>query len=1102
MALSNRQRVQGAQDALLEELVVFVERALRDAFGEEWVGRVTAEFYGIPIDGVGKPKWDVQLLTKTMAKFWNEAFSAKLDQKDRNNLFELRDWRNALAHDQPFTYDDTYRALDTMHRLALSMGLTVAAQLQKERDETMRIKLREQERAVTRSVARTATPAEGGHLPAGLKPWREVIIPHEDVRSGKFQAAEFAADLSQVYKGEAGPEYGDPQAFFGRTFVTAGLRDLLTNALTRLGHGEGDPVVELQTNFGGGKTHSMLALYHLFGDVPSKDLPGLEEVHTRAGVTTAPPQVNRAVLVGNAMGTGQRMQRDGTVTNTMWGEMAYQLAGAAGYALVAQADEQRANPGTDNLIRLLELASPCLILIDEWVAHLRELYNRHDLPAGSFESNISFAQSLTEAAKAVPTALVVASLPQSQNEVAGEGGSAALDALKQTFKRVQSTWLPANPEESFEIVRRRLFEPLQGDAHRQLDAVVKAFTDLYAANKNDYPAGVSEPDFARRLRSSYPIHPSLFDDLFGSWSTLERFQRTRGVLRLMAMVIHRLWQDGEKNLMILPGTLPLDDVRVQAELRNYLGESWEAIMNQEVDGPDSLPVQIEQDDKSGRLAQFFAARRVTRSVFMATAPKAATAHAGIDMRGVFLRSIQPGEMAGPFSDALRRVSQQSVYLYADASHYWFSTRPSLNRRAAELAEGLPDDQIHHEIEERLKVYSAPKHRGVFAGVHVTADSSNVPDEAAAPAVRLVILPAEFPHMKGAADSPATKQAHELVLRRGQADRLGRNNVVFLAPDKARIDDLKSRVRSYLTWKKIHDEADSSDLTPSDKRQAAGKKTEFDKGVEAQMEAVYSFLLTPYQGEQGSGPPPILFDEERLSGEGELIERLTRKLVNGGKLSRQFAGVLLDMKLKATLWGDKSHLPVTTLVGYFAQYLYLERLSSEQVLLDSIRDGVEGSYFGYAEKYEEGKYINLKFGEQVDVQQHELAVLVHPMAARTQKAAEAARAAAVVVVDPEAREDDEDDGGDGNGGAGPEPVEPGPESKQLTHVFAEGELTDARMVRQFQTIYEELVQLVIDAGGQASVNVTIRGEIGSGMSDSTQRNLTENARSLGLKIQLD
>lgn len=1101
MALSNRQRVQGAQDALLDELVVFIERSLRKAFGDAWVDRVTSSprLNGTPIDALGKPQWDMQLAVKVIAEFWNEAFGEKLKQTDRNNIFELRDWRNALAHDQPFTYDDTYRALDTMQRVASRCGLQVAAHLVKERDEVMRVKLREQERSVSRSVTHVE-----GKIPEGLKAWREVIIPHADVREGKFQAAEFAADLAQVYKGEASPEYGKPREFFGRTFVTAGLRDLLTNALTRLGKGEGDPVVELQTNFGGGKTHSMLALYHLFGEVPSRELPGLEEVHLRAGVPTAPAHVNRAVLVGNSLGTGQRKQQDGTVTNTIWGEMAYQLAGAQGYALVAQADEQRTNPGTENLIRLFKLASPCLILIDEWVAQLRELYGRSDLPAGSFESNVSFAQSLTEAAKAVPTALVVASLPQSTSEVAGEGGSAALDALKQTFKRLQSTWLPANPEESFEIVRRRLFEPLEGDAHRQVDAVVKAFTDYYSTNKNDFPAGVNEGEYSRKLKNSYPIHPSLFDSLFGAWSTLDRFQRTRGVLRFMALVIHRLWQDGEKSLMILPGTLPLDDVRVQAELRNYLGESWEAIMNQEVDGPNSLPVQVEAEDKSGRLGQVGAARRVTRSVFMSTAPKASTAHQGVDTRQVFLSSVQPGETAGPFNDALRRVSQQAVYLYADASHYWFSTQPSLNRRAADLAAHLPEDVVHVEIERRLKLTA--KQRGEFAGVHITADSSDVADESKEPGVRLVILPPEFPHTKAAHDSLAIAKAREMVTKKGGGDRLGRNNVVILAADKARLDDLNDRIRQYLAWAKIHEEADSSNLTPSDKRQAASRMKEHDQGSDAQIGTTYTFLLAPYlQDSAAGGPPSIAFDEERLAGEGELIEKVTKKLVNSGKFTRQFGGMLLDMQLRK-LWAGKPHLKVQQLLEYFAQYLYLERVTSPEVLLGAIRDGLSANppYFGYADGFRDDKYQNLKLGESANVRVDAETVLVSLEAAKAQREAEAAtlQASAAATMTHGQATTNLPVGPDMGQSSGTAPLPKAVEKPLPKHVFAEGRLDDARMVKKFQTIYEEIIQQIIDAGGNVSVEVVIKGDVESGLDATKQRNLTENARNLGLKLNLD
>ena len=1095
MALSNRQRVQGAQDCLLDGLIVYVERTLKRTYGDDWVGRVTARFHGTPVDTIGKPIWDMQLVVKSIAEFWHEAFADKLKPEDRNHVFELRAWRNALAHDQPFTYDDTYRALDTMHRVASRLGLPCAEDLLKERDEVMRVKFAEQARSVSRSVT-----AVEGRVPEGFKVWRDVILPHADVREGNFQTAEFAADLAQVFKGDAGLEYGEPRAFFGRTFITAGLRDLLVNALRRLSRGEGDPVVELQTNFGGGKTHSMLALYHLFGGVASSELTGLEEVHRLSNVPTAPTGVRRAVLVGTDLGTTKRLQADGTTTNTIWGELAYQLAGSSGYAIVREADEHRVNPGAEALTKLLQLAAPSLILIDEWVALLRELYNRDDLPLGSFDSNISFVQSLTEAAKRVPQTLLVASLPQSRTEVAGHGGSAALDALKETFKRVQSTWLPAGPEESFEIVRRRLFEPLKADAYRHVDAVVKAFADHYAVNRADFPAGASEPSFSRKLKVCYPIHPNLFDALFGTWSTLERFQRTRGVLRFMALVIHRLWQQGDRNLLIMPATVPLSDTRVQAELRNYLGEAWEAIMNQEVDGPDSLPVRVETEDKSGRFGQVAAARRVTRSVFLATAPRGSTAHTGVDARSIYLASVQPGETIGPFSDALRRTQQQAVYMYSDGAQYWFSAQPSLNRKATELAQQFHSHEVEHEIERRLR--ETARSRGAFAGVRVTSSGADVPDEPKRPAVHLVILPPNMPHARGSHDSPAYERAYEIVTKRGNADRLGRNTVVFLAADRARYGDLETRTREYLAWHKIHSSATIENLTPSDTRQAEARVKDTDKRVDGQLADTYTYVLTPVASAGAS--VSLELDEERMNGSGTLVERVQKKLDNSGKLVKTYGARSLQLKLDTTLWSGRPHITVQKLLEYYAQYVYLERLESDAVLLSAIQTGVNSPepYFAYADDVEGERYVNLRFGEAVQVQTDEHAVIVRADVARQQRLAERSRPTPNIDSDgfveptPGGSSSDEWDKVDPI-------VLPLPTPHKLPRsVYAEGVLDTARMVKRFTDIYDEVIQNLLDTGAQVEVEVVIRANVPRGLEAHEQRAVLENGRNLGLRVNLE
>lgn len=291
---------------------------------------------------------------------------------------------------------------------------------------------------------------------------------------------------------------------------------------------------------------------------------------------------------------------------------------------------------------LLEAHSPCLVLIDEWVAYARQPYGVDGLPAGSFGAQVTFAQALAEAARSVPGAALVVSIPSSDIEVGGEGGQAALDRVNNVIGRMESSWRPASPDEGFEIVRRRLFEGLPGDAAPHSDAVVKAFGELYRSQSAEFPRGVREGDYQRRLTAAFPIHPELFDRLYEDWSTLDRFQRTRGVLRLMAAVIHELWERGDSSLLIMPATVPIDAAPVSSELTHYLEDGWTPVIETDVDGPNALPLRIDRDNP-GTLGRYSAARRVARTIHLCSAPIQAAANRGIDDRRVKLGCVQPGE---------------------------------------------------------------------------------------------------------------------------------------------------------------------------------------------------------------------------------------------------------------------------------------------------------------------------------------------------------------------------------------------------------------------------------------------------------------------------
>lgn len=444
-----------------------------------------------------------------------------------------------------------------------------------------------------------------------LRPWREVAVPHEDVLKGTFQQAEFAADLSRVHEGTATPEYQNPSLFFQRTFITEGMRLLLDSVVKRLSGKGGDPVIQLQTAFGGGKTHTMLAVYHLAtGAVAASDLPGVPAILDAAGVTEL-PHARVAVLDGIKSSPNQPVMRDGQAIRTLWGDLAWQLGKAEGYALVADADASGTSPGKAVLETLLSRYAPCVILIDEMVAYVRQFEEGKTLTGGSFDSNLSFVQALTEALKAVPNAVLLASLPESDKEAGGQRGVKALAALSHHFGRIQALWKPVGTEEAFEIVRRRLFASI-GDK-LAAESVCRAFADFYTANSEDFPHETQESRYFDRLMHAYPIHPEVFDRLYQDWSSLDNFQRTRGVLKLMAKVIHRLWKDNDKDPLIMPGSFPLQDADTRNEVIYYLPQGWDPVVERDVDGERAETTEIENRDT--RLGAVQACRRSARTIF-------------------------------------------------------------------------------------------------------------------------------------------------------------------------------------------------------------------------------------------------------------------------------------------------------------------------------------------------------------------------------------------------------------------------------------------------------------------------------------------------------
>ncbi len=1075
MVMANTERVAKALDLLRDGLGPVCEATWRGFYGDGWLDQVNSKLHSPDREPSAA---DAAFLFKGIKATWGEVFGHALGPSVRSLVFEVSDVRNRWAHQQSLTSDDTVRALDSMERVLEAFGNSDQRDLIRVlRRDLLRQMFDEESRSERRRAA--AKPTEGTPH-AGLTPWREIIAPHADVAAGRFEQAEYAADLEQVVDGRAEPEYGDPRAFFARTYITQGLRDLLAGAARRLSGAGGDPVIELQTNFGGGKTHSLIALYHLASGPEAAKLPGLAEVLAEEGLTL-PAKVNRAVLVGQAISPAAPQSVGGGIRlHTLWGRLAYQLGGRDGYDMVRADDVAGTSPGAA-LTALFERFGPAVVLIDEWVAYARQLRDGTEdgpgggrLAGGDFDTQFTFAQALTEAAAAVPDVVVLISIPASDVEVGGPRGRTALEKLKNVVARKAAQWQPASPDESFEIVRRRLFDPIPADKARVRDGVIRAFCDMYRDQGDRFPAGVSEGEYRRRMELCYPIHPELFDRLFDDWSALDKFQRTRGVLRLMALAISQLWQRDDRSLLIMPGNLPMDYGLLVSEMKKYLEDGWDPVIKADVDGANSLPLRI--DGNNSHFGRLSATRRAARAVYMGSAPRP-DGRRGVDLKSVVLGCAQPGESPGQFADALRRLSGEATHLYVDGAQYWYSLIPNVTRIAADRAGSNYDDRDADD-EARRRIANQ-RDRGAFAAVQVFAEGpGDVPDND--DGVRLVILEPDATHSPNDDNSPAVALAARILAQRDAGPRVNPNLVVFVAAAANRLAELRAATRMYLAWKSIVGDQ-SMNLTGHQQRQADTKLAETSEQVDSLIAETFTLVLTPAKQ---PGQRDIEWQTTRATAVGDLAKRTSDKLTSEEKLIGAYSGVRIRMDLdRRELWSGRGDIAVHKLWETYARFGYMPRLASREVLYRAIanRDSTitwREETFAYAEAHDGQHWVGLHTDAAVPPAPSGL--LIHPDHVPEPEAPAAPPGEPKPGPDPDAPTD-------------PPADPPEPEPSSPTQFYAQFSLDPVRCIKQLGDIAGHVTSKL---GDDVELVLEVRATSDEGFDESTRRTVSENARSLG------
>ena len=1037
-------------------------------------------------------------------KYWHDVFKNRFDpDRDiRSAVSIITEARNNTFHTETEDLTSGY-ALARLHEIADILG-QINAPEQKQKVEVIRDKV------LTNAVP---TPETKPPLPrrkvTDLKSWRDVIRPNTDVIEGTFRKSEFAADLQEVFERRAKTsEYSKPEIFFNQTYITPGLRQLLVNTLKRLSGKDGDPVIQLKTGFGGGKTHSLIALYHLITGINSlSPLPAedkydrlrkeIEELLNEAGCDTDTLRnANVSVLVGTYLSTTDADDtQQGDPLNTLWGMMADQLGGQDAYNIVRKAAIEGTAPGGNQLDALFEHVGPAVILMDELVAYVR------NVQGVTQESIYTFFQAVTESVKRTKNVTLVATLPEGQVQAGGEGGMTVLDTLESILERVDAVSIPLEVDNAFEVVRRRLFSPMTDEDKTERDLTCEAFRRMYQHSRSEYPNNVSDQHYLQRMKDCYPIHPEIFDRLFEDWAVIPGFQRTRGVLRIMATCISRLYQEQDPSLLIMPANLTLDDPALADEFTRLLAKSggnWDPVVK-EVDSHGSRTDQIDQKSQSF-IEVGSAARRIARTVFLGSATGRAVK--GITTRQIHLGVVEPGQGVSVYNDALSRMTGNLYFLYNLDDRYYFHTQENLNKVALDRAAEYTDDEIHGEIISRLQ-----RAIGRDASVQVCPTSLTLVKDSET--LQYVILPpqASLPSRDKEANT-ARDAALEILRYSGDEaqDRTFRNTLLFIAARRKDIRDLKNLAKNYLAWNSIMTGDDLhgalSDLTGERRDQTTENLESAEESVTNALFKAYRWALTPFQTDEREAAYDF-FTAETKPEDGRIMKRLRDKFIDDDAIVTKIAPDIFAAKLQQYVWSSdtyQDHIQIERLWELIAQNVYMPRLKDRNILATCIRDGVEAGTFGYARAYRDGDYRDFRFEEQVGglrIEKGTTAVLITPELAKLLKEERGKQQKPLDPPEP-TPETREQTGDDSTGGA----VEP-PQAKGPTHVV----ITKALQLElpfgdAIDIIQDEIARTLQADGGTVKVEIIVTAENSDGFSENTTRAVKQNSEHLNAEFKHD
>jgi hypothetical protein len=735
-----------------------------------------------------------------------------------------------------------------------------------------------------------------------MKPFSQIAVPHRDIVQGYLTMDVFAADLWQVANGKGPLEYRDPDLFFKRTFLTKGLKNILDTAEKRLRGSTGDSVIQLQTPFGGGKTHTLIALYH-----KAKEW-----------------NANVVVIDGTTLNPEEKR---------LWEEMERQLTGEVTLT------RGNTSPGKEKLIDLISKRSPVLILMDEVLEYMAKAMSVKVGDSNLATQSLAFIQELTGAVSAVGNSLLVVTLPSSVLEHYDENTERIFQQLQRIIGRTERIYTPVSDEEIVHVVKRRLFERIdEEEAKKTVDEFIE-----YAKNEGILSSEEEVIEYRKRFLESYPFKPEVIDVLYKRWGSFPSFQRTRGVLRLLSLVVHELLEEKLPFIRICDFNLRNEDLR--KELVKHIGSEWESVISQDITDDNSGAKRVDKELPAS-YNSYRLGTAVSTAIFM-------MCFTGNDKIEVTIKEIKkavsvPGLPSSVIDTVINDLKERLFFLSDEG--LFFTNQPNLNRILVTREESVEENEIYEKELEILK-----KHvRGSF-GFRVYLHPKFPKDVPDSPDLKLVILPSEKPSI-------------DFLEKYGESPRVYRNTLVFLCVDETQRGAFYGYLRKLIATMSVQ-KSEKLQLTEGQKRELANKIRNYEEREYEELRKYYRKLFLP--GKDG-------FEEMDMSypmyGESFLDKEIY------DHLKEEQGKILEDISpkfIKARYLSENDYLETSRLYDAFLKTPGEIMLKSRDVLIKGIKKGVEEGLFGLG-YLKEGKPVCEKIDERPeDVTFEENEIIMKP-----------------------------------------------------------------------------------------------------------------------------